>query len=267
MDDHERRPGETGIGSLDWLRRSAGRLSVRERLRLSLRAALPTTRAMLTARIGREPAGAITLADLPTPDSQAVREALQAVEQHASDGVLQHSLRCYAWASGLGRRDRLAFDPELLLVSCLLHDLGMTPRFNGHAPGCACFAGQGALAALQMARAWGPESGWHEARCIALADAIALHMNGHVPPSEGIEAHLLQQSTAYDVIGARWRHLPAAFRAEVLARHPDRSFGAEFTGFLQREAKQRPQSRAALMLLLGVPLLVRLRPRAPADAG
>ena len=261
MEPRRSAPGETGIGSLHWLRRSEGRLSLAQRLRLGLRAALPTTQAMLAARIGRDPRGAITLAEQPTPDSRAVNEALQAAQAHASDGVLQHSLRCYAWACGLGRRDRLAFDAEFLLVSCLLHDLGMTQRFNGHVPGCTCFAGQGALAALQMARGWGPQAGWDEARCIALADAICLHMNGHVPPTEGIEAHLLQQSTAFDVIGARWRHLPAAFRAEVLARHPDRGFGAEFSAFLQDEARRRPQSRAGLMRQLGVPLMVRLRPQ------
>lgn len=254
-------PGSTGIGSLHWLRRSGGRLSLGERLRLGLRAALPTTRALLSAHVAFGPQVAIRLDELPMPDSQAVRESLQAVEAQASEGVLRHSLRCYAWACGLGRRDRLAFDPEFLLVSCLLHDLGMTPRFNDHAPGCACFAGQGALAALELSRQWDWED-WDETRRVALADAIALHMNGHVPPSEGIEAHLLQQSTACDVIGARWQHLPAAFRAEVLARHPDGGFGAEFTSFLRDEARRRPQSRAALMRQLGVPLMVRLRPRA-----
>ena len=36
-----------------------------------------------------------------------------------------------AWAVELARHDRLQFDPEILYVSAMLHDIGLVPRTTG----------------------------------------------------------------------------------------------------------------------------------------
>jgi hypothetical protein len=134
----------------------------------------------------------------------------------------------------------------------------MTARHHGRYPDCSCFAGDSALAASAVLR----RAGWSDARTESVADAICLHMNGHLTPADGHEAYLLQQGTACDVVGARYHDFQATYRQAVLDRHPRENLNREFIGFMAREKSMRPSSRAALLVQSGLPLMIRLNPYA-----
>jgi hypothetical protein len=249
----------SAIGTVAWLRHTQGRLSLRERLQL-LRIALgPAMQGMVSGRWARVLPGAPTeLAPLQArlPDTPAVGHALQAMAELGHTAVLQHSWRCHWWGMAFGQAGGLAVDEELLLVASLMHDLGMADAAGTQASGCACFTGHSAASAMQVAHT----HGWPAARAQALGDAIALHMNGQVDVSQGVEAHLLQQATACDVIGARLAQLPLNYRQAVLRAHPRGDFDAVFSRFVAAQARQQPGSRAALMHLAGLGLMVKLNP-------
>jgi hypothetical protein len=171
-------------------------------------------------------------------------------------GVLRHSWRCHWWGMAFGQAGGLAVDEELLLVACLMHDLGMANEAAVQASGCACFTGHAVTEAMRLAHA----HGWPAARAQTLGDAIALHMNGQVDVAQGVEAHLLQQATACDVIGARLAQLPRGYRQAVLQAHPRGDFDAQFSRFVKDQARLHPGSRAALMHQAGLGLMVRLNP-------
>lgn len=246
------------VGTLAWMRASHGTLSWSARLSLLRQALVPGMAGFARALTGRGRGLAVALQDLPLPDSAAVKHALAELEGCASPSVLNHSLRTYLWGAALGQVGGLRHDPEFLLVASLLHDLGMTERHGAHAPSCRCFAGQSAFAALDCMRRFG----WADDRAERLANAISLHMNGHLAlrPGGDVEAHLLQQGTAVDVVGHRLHDLDRGFRDAVLARHPRLGFSRVFAEFLRAESKRHPGSRAALLCQLGLPMMIKFNP-------
>ena len=87
---------------------------------------------------------------------------------------MNHSVRVYAWAVELARHDALQFDPEILYVSAMLHDIGLVPAYDLG----GCYEVDGAIAAERLAS----EAGEPEARARAIYDVIALHNDENLPP-------------------------------------------------------------------------------------
>lgn len=242
------------IGSMAWFRESGGNLTIKSKLSLLSKVLVPSMSGFLktTAHIGRKKR--VSFEEIPFPDSAAVKIALEEIESCASAGVLQHSFRTYFWGAGLGHADNLKFDSEFLLVSSLLHDLGMTQKHrNGD---CSCFAADSAVAAAKTMEG----SGWGADKLESLSDAICLHMNGHVDLSQGAEAHLLQQATAYDIVGSRYYDLHSKYRETVLHKHPRENINRDFAEFIANERARHPKSRAALMHDVGLPLMIKFNP-------
>lgn len=250
------------VGRQSWVQRTQGKLSFKDRMQLIGQSLMPTMQQLLRMHVAaqrqRPSASALyfSLADLPLPDSYDTALALQAVQDCASEAVLNHSLRTWFYAAAFARLAHMPLDHELLAVGCLLHDLGATSQYHQHHPHCQCFAGQGAYAASD----WAAHCGWSDLRQKLLFDMISLHMNAYVPLSDGAEAHVLQQATACDVIGLRMQELPAIYRQQVVAAYPRLSFNEEFLAFTKAEAEIRPKSRAALMLDMGFELYLKTNP-------
>lgn len=246
------------IGSMAWLRETQGKMTLRSRLALLRQVLAPGVGGVIKSLLRSGKKHPLALADIPMPDSTGVQHALDELESCASPGIIQHSFRTYLWGAGFGQMGKLKYDPESLLVGCLLHDLGMTARHHGQYAGCSCFAGDSAIAAAAVMR----RAGWSEARIEPVADMICLHMNGHMTAADGHEAFLLQQGTACDVVGARYYDFQSTYRQAVLQRHPRENLNQEFIGFMAREKSLRPNSRAALLVQVGLPLMIRLNPYA-----
>src|SRR5258708_38236412 len=85
---------------------------------------------------------ALARLDVPVPDSALARRARELIDDVAAAFLVNHSVRSYAWAVELARHDRLGFDPEVLYVSAMLHDLGLVPADD--LGGCFAGAGPGA---------------------------------------------------------------------------------------------------------------------------
>ena len=69
----------------------------------------------------------LTLASgITIPDSKLAREATEVVRDTENSLLFNHSSRVYYFAAVTGKRKRLTFDPELLYVSAMFHDMGLT---------------------------------------------------------------------------------------------------------------------------------------------
>jgi len=244
------------IGSIAWLRETEGKLTLISRLKLMREVLAPSilgvTRSLL--HIGKNTK--MDLTEIPLPDTAAVKHAVAALEECATTSIIQHSYRTYLWGAGFGQIDQLDFDPELLLVGCLLHDLGITGRYNGHYPTCQCFAGDSALASIEVMQG----VGWGANKTEPLAEMISLHMNGHSTPDDGIEAHLLQQGAGCDVAGIRYYDFHHDYRQAVLQHHPRHGFNQEMTNFIRKEHKARPASRTAFVHQAGLVQMIQANP-------
>jgi hypothetical protein len=147
------------------------------------------------------------------PDSRIAREITQLIRDTESDMLFHHSARVYWWGALAGRRQGLAFDPELLYAAAMFHDLGITPHYHGSR---LRFEVDGANAARDFLRGHG----------IAERDiekvwlAVALHTTPGIPEHMHPEAGLVQAGAGMDMVGRGYDGFTAAERDAVLAAHP-----------------------------------------------
>ncbi|CAM4200106.1 hypothetical protein F901_00786 [Acinetobacter dispersus] len=249
------------IGRQAWMTQTSGDLSLKDRMLLLRHSLFPVLKQSikmysLANRNRLAVQHELRLDDLVLPDSVDVQRALEEMQSCSSASLQNHCLRTWCYAMAFAKMQNMQHDDELLAVSCLLHDLGMTEQHYQHHQHCRCFAGQGAYAA----RDWSLEQGWRPARADQLFEVISMHMNPYVELDEGIEAHLLQQAASCDVIGSRGFEFSEQFRQQLQQRYPRLDFNQIMIKFTQHEAQQRPRSRTAMLVQSGFKQLVNLNP-------
>jgi hypothetical protein len=246
------------LGSATWGRANGGRLTLAEQCRYAMQTVVAQLRLQWQDRDAvsddsRQRWSRLAPDRIELPDTPTVARALELVRQSAPIWLCRHSLRTWAWAALLAQRDTLNPDTEMLAVSCLLHDVALLPCGRPPALRCACFAIGGGLRARRFLQ----EQGWAESRAFAVEDAICLHMNPDVPLGAGIEAHLLQQAAAMDVVGARMTAIDAASRQAVLDRHPRTGFAQQMSDAMRQQAERAPHTRTRLLWRLGFERAIR----------
>lgn len=95
------------------------------------------------------------------------------------------------------------------------------------------------------------QQGWSESRAHAAEDTICLRMNPPVPLDAGIEARLLQQAAAMDVVGSRVNGIDAASRHAVLSRYPRTGFAQRMSEAMRLQAERAPDTRTRLLSRMG----------------
>lgn len=106
------------------------------------------------------------LPDLPT--SPIVRRAYDFARDHMPDFLFNHVSRSWIFAAKVGARTVNTFDVDVVGVSTLLHDIGLTP----HGDGPHRFEVNGAM----VARAFVQDLGFDDRRAQLVWDAVALHV-------------------------------------------------------------------------------------------
>ena len=72
-----------------------------------------------------------TAAGVAVPDTKLAREATELVRESTTDLVYHHSRRVFWFGSLQGRNRGLSFDPELLYIGAMFHDLGLNAEYRG----------------------------------------------------------------------------------------------------------------------------------------
>lgn len=153
------------------------------------------------------------IAGITIPDSKLAREATELVKATESPLLFHHSRRVFLFGALGGLRMNLKFDPELLYIGSMFHDMGLTPKYSSKTER---FEVDGANAARDFLRSHHiPE----EAIDIVW-DAIALHTTPGIPKFKKPEVALVNEGVATDVVGIGYLDLSDEQRKAVLAAHP-----------------------------------------------
>jgi hypothetical protein len=133
------------------------------------------------------------VAGVPIVDSTIARDATLLCRTESPRYLFNHAVRTYLFGSLIGRSLALKFDAEVLYLACILHDLGLTARFDGDLP----FEIQGAEAAKRFLE----ERGYPRTRIDTVWDGIAMHASfiGHFKRPE---IRLVGEGAGADVIGS-----------------------------------------------------------------
>src|SRR3954462_233457 len=159
------------------------------------------------------------IAGIPIPDSSLAREATEFVHDVSTQLLFDHSRRVFLWGSLQGEKLGLDYDPELLYVGAMFHDIGL---IEGHRSEHERFEIDGANAA----RAFLERHGLPEAQVMTVWESIALHTTPEGPRYKQREVWLGSLGVEYDVMGLRFDELSAAQREAVLDAHPRPGFKA-----------------------------------------
>lgn len=176
--------------------------------------------------------------DVLQPPTPASALALEVARQWSSPALANHSVRSWAWARTLGDSLGLTYDPELLFVAAMLHDLGVTPAFDSHT---LPFETAGGAAAWVFAAG----AGWPPARRTRVLEVIERHMWVSVDPEQDAEGYLLEAATSLDVAGADPQLWNPAVLTAVTARVPRLDFSAGFADAIHEQATRKPGCAAA----------------------
>jgi hypothetical protein len=185
------------------------------------------------------------IADLPVPDTAASRAAEEVLRAYAAPSMVHHAVRSSLFASSYGLLTGVGFDPELLHVAALLHDLGLEEPFDNYRLPFEDAGGH-------LAWVFGAGAGWAPARRDRLAEIIVRHMWDQVDPAVDPEGYLLLRSTSLDISGRLVEEWPAGLRAEVMAAWPRLDLAERFTACFADQAARKPTSSAAAAMSSGL---------------
>ncbi|WP_405765344.1 HD domain-containing protein [Actinacidiphila glaucinigra] len=157
------------------------------------------------------------IADIEVPGTRLVTEATELVRKSADPVVYHHSRRVYFWASMRGRNRGWDFDPELLYVGALFHDLGLT---DAYARTDQRFEIDGA----DEARRFLLQHDVPEERARLVWEAIALHTTPEIPWHMAPEIALVTSGVEVDVLGIGYDEITGEEREAVVAAHPRPDF-------------------------------------------
>jgi hypothetical protein len=147
------------------------------------------------------------------PDSTLARAVTELVRDTESPLLFHHSSRVYYFGALAGKQRGLTYNPELLYVGAMFHDMGLTPQ---HSSATERFEVDGANAARDFLRSHG----------IAQADidtvwaAIALHTTPGIPQHMHPVVALVTAGVEMDVLGLTYATYSDAEREAVVRAHP-----------------------------------------------
>jgi hypothetical protein len=158
-----------------------------------------------------------TAAGVAVPGTKLAREATELVRGATTDLIYHHSRRVYWWGSLQGRNRDLSFDPELLYIGAMFHDLGLNEQFRGSG---RRFEVNSADEARRFLQAHGvPEDSIRR-----VWTAIALHTTPGIGEFMEAEVALVTAGVEYDVLGIGYHDISDADRAAITALHPRPEF-------------------------------------------
>jgi hypothetical protein len=154
-----------------------------------------------------------SISGVMVPDSKLAREATELVRDTESPLLFNHSTRVYYFGSLAGKRRGLKFDPELLYIGAMFHDMGLTPQYRSKSDR---FEVDGA----NCARAFLRQHDISQQEIDTVWTAIALHTTPGIPQYMHPVVALLTNGVEMDVLGIAYSEFSDADREGIVAAYP-----------------------------------------------
>ncbi|MGJ7876399.1 HD domain-containing protein [Streptomyces rochei] len=172
----------------------------------------------------------------PLPDTALARPALALVRETESIATANHSVRSALFArlraDHHGAEPGRDYDPELLFLACVLHDIGLTRAGDRHQR----FEVDGADTAAEFLTAQGLPT----AAVDAVWEAVALHTTPGIAERRGTLCALVHQGTGMD-FGWDTDCVDDATAAAIHAAYPRLSMATTLTDEIVAQAQRRPE--------------------------
>src|SRR6202050_1947085 len=173
-------------------------------------------------------------AGIKVPDTALVRDAIDLSRSLLEPFLFNHVMRSWLFGIVLAESAAIAPDAELLAVAAILHDLGLTERYNG----ANRFEVDGANAAREFLK----ERGISAQQTQLVWDAIALHTTPTLALHKEPEVAMTHSGIAVDVLGAGLDRIAKDKQRGILADVPRLAFKDQFKRCLCNVVRQKPMT-------------------------
>jgi HD domain len=174
----------------------------------------------------------MVLAGIKVVDTPLVHDAIELARSSSEPYLFNHAMRSWLFGVLIAQGTKPAPDPELLAVSAVLHDLGLTDRYSAQER----FEVDGANAARAFLKGRGIPA--HQIQLVW--DAIALHTTRSIALHKEPEVAMTHSGIAVDVIGVGLDLIPQDRLRAILAEFPRLSMKKQFRDCLYGVVRQKP---------------------------
>ncbi|MET9510442.1 HD domain-containing protein [Streptomyces flavidovirens] len=158
-----------------------------------------------------------TAAGIAVPGTKLATAATELVRDTTTELIYHHSRRVFWFGSLQGQNRGISFDPELLYIGAMFHDLGLNQEFRTSRRRFEVDSADEARRFLQG-------HGVPEDSIRRVWTAIALHTTPGIPEFMEPEVALVTAGVEYDVLGIGYDDISPEGRAAITALHPRPDF-------------------------------------------
>ncbi|MFL4478085.1 HD domain-containing protein [Paeniglutamicibacter sp. ORCA_105] len=176
-----------------------------------------------------------TIAGIRIPDSKMARDATELLREVATELVYNHSRRVFVFGALRGLEQGLDYDPELLYIGAMFHDLGLTDKF-------ARTDQRFEIDAADEARRFLGDYGITGEAADKVWSGIALHTTPEIPLHMAPEIALVTRGVELDVLGIGYDAITDEQRNAVVAAHPRPDFKNQILAAFTNGLKDRPDT-------------------------
>lgn len=171
------------------------------------------------------------LAGIVVPDTPLVIGAIEYARKHCEPYLFNHSMRSWLFSVAIADLRKASYDPEVLAVTTLLHDIGLTKAFSGPLR----FEVEGANAARAFARSQGVT----DSRAQLIWDGVALNSTPSIGLYKETEVALCTAGIGLDWGGWGYEALTPLQIETILDAFPRLAMKEQFTNAVCRIVETR----------------------------
>ena len=176
----------------------------------------------------------LLLAGIKVADSALVHDAIELARSSSSPFLFNHVIRSWLFGVLIAEGTQPAPDPEILAVSAILHDLGLTDRFAARDR----FEVDGANAARSFLK----DRGIPTQQTQLVWDAIALHTTRSIALHKQSEVAVTHAGISLDVLGAGLDLIPQDTLRAIITEFPRLSMKTELKDCLCSLVRRKPET-------------------------
>ncbi len=169
-------------------------------------------------------------------DSEIARQATELSRTLSPPYLFNHAVRTFLFGSLVGRASGRKFDEEILYLACILHDLGLTDRFEGDLP----FEIQGAEAAKHFLE----QHAYAREKIGIVWDGIAMHASP-IGQFKQAEVALVGEGAGADAIEPDFSEIQKSDVAEIVKQFPRLKFKDAFVKTCAGVARRHPKGASS----------------------
>lgn len=194
---------------------------------------------VMTASLSSPPAAQFTpphatrpLAGVWVPDSPVISAAIEYARAHSEPYLFNHVMRSWLFAESLAQLSRVEHDAEVLAIATLLHDVGLSPVFDGPL--------RFEVESANAARGFAQRAGLDGRRAQLIWDGVALNSTPSIGLYKEAEVRLCTLGIGLDWGGWGSDSLTRRQLDAIIGAFPRLQMKAAFTRAVCRLCERRP---------------------------